>query len=156
MSKGAGLNAAPPDDSSPTPPGWPAPCSATTSSAGPSSSAAPATATSSPSPAPSAPAIPLPGRLVNRSGRPTLRLPRDWPWAQAFTLTLARVRNLHLVTWPAPRPGATADDHHTPTTPTSPKRPAQRARHFPACPTPARQQPTTQRPAPKANRWTEA
>ena len=25
--------------------------------------------------------IALPGRLVNRSGRPTLRLPRDWPWA---------------------------------------------------------------------------
>ena len=42
--------------------------------------------------------IALPGRLVNHSGRPTLRLPRDWPWAHAFTLALARVRNLPLVT----------------------------------------------------------
>jgi Transposase DDE domain group 1 len=42
--------------------------------------------------------IALPGRLVNRSGRPTLRLPRDWPWAHAFTLALGRVRNLPLVT----------------------------------------------------------
>jgi hypothetical protein len=40
----------------------------------------------------------LPGRLVNRSGRPTLRLPRDWPWAHAFTLALGRVRNLPLIT----------------------------------------------------------
>ena len=25
--------------------------------------------------------ISLPGRLVNRAGRPTLRLPHRWPWA---------------------------------------------------------------------------
>jgi hypothetical protein len=40
----------------------------------------------------------LPGRLVNRSGRPTLRLPADWPWATAFTAALARIRNLPLLT----------------------------------------------------------
>lgn len=40
----------------------------------------------------------LPGRIVNRSGRPTLRLPRDWPWANAFTTALRRIRNLPLVT----------------------------------------------------------
>jgi hypothetical protein len=42
--------------------------------------------------------IALPGRLVNRSGRPTLRLPLDWPWATAFTTALGRIRNLPLVT----------------------------------------------------------
>jgi hypothetical protein len=40
----------------------------------------------------------LPGRLVNRSGRPTLRLPAHWPWATAFTTALGRIRNLPLVT----------------------------------------------------------
>lgn len=42
--------------------------------------------------------IALPGRLVNRSGRPTLRLPLDWPWAAAFTTALGRIRNLPLLT----------------------------------------------------------
>jgi hypothetical protein len=42
--------------------------------------------------------INLPGRLVNRSGRLTLRLPLDWPWASAFTTALGRIRNLPLVT----------------------------------------------------------
>ncbi len=41
--------------------------------------------------------IAMPGRLVNRSGTPTLRGPRDWPWAQLFTRRLARVRNLQPV-----------------------------------------------------------
>lgn len=36
----------------------------------------------------------LPGRLVNRSGRITLRLPEHWPWADAFTTALANLRNL--------------------------------------------------------------
>jgi hypothetical protein len=40
----------------------------------------------------------LPGRLVNRSGRPTLRLPLDWPWATSFTTALGHIRNLPLVT----------------------------------------------------------
>lgn len=40
----------------------------------------------------------LPGRLVNHSGRLTLRLPADWPWATAFTTALGRIRNLPLVT----------------------------------------------------------
>ena len=42
--------------------------------------------------------IALPGRLVNHSGRPTLRLPLNWPWATAFTTALARIRNLPLIT----------------------------------------------------------
>jgi hypothetical protein len=33
-----------------------------------------------------------PGRLVNRSGRPTLRMPRRWPWALRFTRALADLR----------------------------------------------------------------
>ena len=33
--------------------------------------------------------ISLPGRLVNRAGRPTLRLPERWPWADTFTTALA-------------------------------------------------------------------
>ena len=32
--------------------------------------------------------------LVNRSGRPTLRLPLNWPWAEQFTDTLNAVRAL--------------------------------------------------------------
>jgi Transposase DDE domain group 1 len=40
----------------------------------------------------------LPGRLVNRSGRPILRLPAHWPWATAFTAALTRIRRLPQVT----------------------------------------------------------
>ncbi len=36
----------------------------------------------------------LPGRLVNRAGRLTLRLPRRWPWATNFTSILATLRGL--------------------------------------------------------------
>ena len=36
----------------------------------------------------------VPARLVNRSGRPTLRLPANWPWAHTFTGALGRIRNL--------------------------------------------------------------
>lgn len=34
----------------------------------------------------------VPGRLVNRSGRPTLRMPERWPWALRFTRALADLR----------------------------------------------------------------
>jgi hypothetical protein len=36
--------------------------------------------------------ISLPGRLVNRSGRRTLRLPARWPWATNFHHALTRLR----------------------------------------------------------------
>jgi hypothetical protein len=36
--------------------------------------------------------IGLPGRIVNRSGQPTLRLPARWPWADAFLRAFARLR----------------------------------------------------------------
>lgn len=36
----------------------------------------------------------VPGRLVNRSGRPTLRLPTRWPWADRFRTTLDTLRAL--------------------------------------------------------------
>lgn len=36
----------------------------------------------------------VPGRLVNRSGRPTLRLPARWPWADPFTAALDVLRAL--------------------------------------------------------------
>jgi Transposase DDE domain group 1 len=36
--------------------------------------------------------IALPGRLVNRSGRHTRRLPTRWPWAEQFLTALARLR----------------------------------------------------------------
>jgi len=36
----------------------------------------------------------LPGRLVNRSGRPTLRLPARWPWAERFLAALDALRAL--------------------------------------------------------------
>jgi hypothetical protein len=34
----------------------------------------------------------LPGRLVNRAGQPTLRLPSRWPWANTFTAILDALR----------------------------------------------------------------
>lgn len=40
----------------------------------------------------------VPGRLVNRSGRLTLRLPERWPWEQSFLGALGRIRSLPLVT----------------------------------------------------------
>jgi hypothetical protein len=40
----------------------------------------------------------IPGRIVNRAGRPTLRLPTRWPWATQFTTALDSLRALH----PAP------------------------------------------------------
>jgi hypothetical protein len=36
----------------------------------------------------------IPGRIVNRAGRPTLRLPTHWPWATAFTTALNTLRTL--------------------------------------------------------------
>ena len=36
----------------------------------------------------------IPGRIVNRAGRPTLRLPARWPWATAFTTALDTLRTL--------------------------------------------------------------
>ena len=40
----------------------------------------------------------IPGRLVNRSGRPTLRMPTNWPWATAFTTALDALRRLEPAT----------------------------------------------------------
>ncbi|MBK6857932.1 MAG: IS1380 family transposase [Microthrixaceae bacterium] len=39
----------------------------------------------------------MPGRLVNRSGKPTLRLPARWPWADQFTSVLDTLRALPTV-----------------------------------------------------------
>ena len=39
----------------------------------------------------------LPGRLVNRAGQPTLRLPSRWPWAHTFTKVLDTLRALEPV-----------------------------------------------------------
>jgi hypothetical protein len=39
----------------------------------------------------------LPGRLVNRSGRPVLRLPARWPWKNTFSAALDRLRALPLL-----------------------------------------------------------
>jgi hypothetical protein len=38
----------------------------------------------------------VPGRVVNRSGRHTLRMPARWPWAQAFRTALERLRAIPL------------------------------------------------------------
>jgi hypothetical protein len=40
----------------------------------------------------------LPGRIVNRSGRHTLRLPARWPWADTFHTALERLRAIPLHT----------------------------------------------------------
>jgi hypothetical protein len=42
--------------------------------------------------------IALPGRIVNRSGTFTLRLPARWPWAEQFTDRLKTIRALPLPT----------------------------------------------------------
>jgi Transposase DDE domain group 1 len=39
----------------------------------------------------------LPGRLVNRAGQPTLRLPARWPWANTFNKILDALRALEPV-----------------------------------------------------------
>ncbi|MGI9053483.1 MAG: hypothetical protein ACR2HQ_12690 [Ilumatobacteraceae bacterium] len=38
--------------------------------------------------------VAIPGRLVNRGGRPTLRLPTRWPWRTAVTDALQQLRGL--------------------------------------------------------------
>ena len=40
----------------------------------------------------------LPGRIVNRQGQRTLRLPARWPWATSFLNALALLRAVRLVT----------------------------------------------------------
>ena len=40
----------------------------------------------------------IPGRLVNHSGRPTLRMPTNWPWATSFTTALDSLRGLEPAT----------------------------------------------------------
>ena len=42
--------------------------------------------------------IAIAATLVNRSGRPTLRLPLDWPWEPQFTATLTALRALPALT----------------------------------------------------------
>lgn len=42
--------------------------------------------------------ITLPGRLTRSARRPTLHLPRHWPWQEAFTHALTRLRAVRLVT----------------------------------------------------------
>jgi hypothetical protein len=39
----------------------------------------------------------IPGRLVNRSGRRTLRMPTSWPWRDQFTNALKEIRSLTFV-----------------------------------------------------------
>jgi len=39
----------------------------------------------------------LPGRFVNRSGKPVLRLPERWPWATTFATALERIRALPML-----------------------------------------------------------
>ena len=41
--------------------------------------------------------VTLPGRLVNRAGQPTLRLPSRWPWAHRFATILDALRALEPV-----------------------------------------------------------
>ena len=38
--------------------------------------------------------IALPGRIVNRSGRHVLRLPKKWPWAKTFIAALDQIHSL--------------------------------------------------------------
>ena len=38
--------------------------------------------------------VAIPGRLLNRGGRPTLRLPTQWPWRDTFALALQQLRGV--------------------------------------------------------------
>jgi hypothetical protein len=40
----------------------------------------------------------IPGRLINRAGKPTLRMPTQWPWANTFITALAALRALQPAT----------------------------------------------------------
>ena len=40
----------------------------------------------------------IPGRLINRSGKPTLPMPTHWPWAKPFITALAALRALQPAT----------------------------------------------------------
>ena len=40
----------------------------------------------------------IPGRLVNLAGRPTLRMPTNWPWATSFCTALDALRVLEPAT----------------------------------------------------------
>lgn len=40
----------------------------------------------------------IPGRLINRSGQPTLRMPTNWPWSTPFTTALNSLRGLEPAT----------------------------------------------------------
>ena len=40
--------------------------------------------------------VSMPGRLVNRSGRPTLRAPQRWPWRDTFSQALNALRELSI------------------------------------------------------------
>ena len=40
----------------------------------------------------------IPGRLVNRSGRPTMRMPSNWPWSTPFMTALDALRQLEFNT----------------------------------------------------------
>ena len=42
--------------------------------------------------------IALPGRLVNHSGKPTLRFPTRWPWAETFLHALTQLRAIPQLT----------------------------------------------------------
>lgn len=42
--------------------------------------------------------IALPGRVVNRAGKHTLRLPTQWPWAEQFLTALTRLRAIPQLT----------------------------------------------------------
>jgi hypothetical protein len=46
--------------------------------------------------------VSLPGRLVNRSGTPTLRAPDQRPWQEAFTGALSKLRALAIAVSPEP------------------------------------------------------
>ncbi len=55
--------------------------------------------------------IAIAATLVSRSGRPTLRQPIDWPWANQFTKTLTELRALPA--WSGcPLPSASAPHNH--------------------------------------------
>ena len=111
--------------------------------------------------------ITLPGRLVNRSGIPTLRLPDRWPWATTFNTALRHATRPRPRTRIAtdPRTGAPPHHHQAPTSPNPTKHPISSRPTTRRCavtdPRSGPQPPPTRFPAhhrrsPKPDRWIEA
>ena len=100
----------------------------------------------------------LPARLVNRSGRPTLRMPTDWPWADQFVTALNALRDLQPAQRLTPRSRTGAPQHRPRADSPTQHDPCSRAGPPPrnGASTAPNHHPTITTRHPGPNRWIEA